>query len=460
MKSKNIAVILSGGSGTRFGGQMPKQYLNLAGKMIIEYTIEAFETHPLIDEICIIANLEFHETLHKIITVNGYQKTFRILEGGIHRSDSSYAAIRAYTNEKNSIALIFHDAVRPFVSKRIISECIKALKHYCAIDVAIPSADTIIQIDPENNTIETIPNRSLLRRGQTPQAFTLKTIQQAHEALQKDPRPINVTDDCGLVRHYLSHLPIYVVPGEEKNIKITYPEDLLFAEKLIQLNSRQLTPEGTLSPLKDKVIVVYGGHSGIGEAIVKMGTDIGAICLPLSRKNGVDLKKTDDITLSLQTIFERYGHIDHVINCAALLSKQSLEETDDATIEETILTNYTAAVLLCKYALPYLKHTHGSLTLFTSSSYTKGRALYALYSSTKAAIVNLTQALAHEWQIDQVRINAINPARTKTPMRIANFGHEPCETLLDANDVARKTLQSLLSGYSGLTIDIKKGIDG
>ena len=460
MKPKNVAVILSGGSGIRFGAQTPKQYLNLAGKTIIEHTLEIFEHHPLIDEICIVANLEFHETIRNIGITNGYQKIAYILEGGITRSDSSYAAIRAYENNHTPIFLIFHDAVRPFVSKRIITDCIKALQHHEAVDVAIPSADTIIQINPENDTIETIPNRSLLRRGQTPQAFSLQTIQQAHEALRRDPNPILVTDDCGLVRHYLSHMPIYVVQGEEKNIKITYFEDLLFAEKLIQLNSRELSHEAALDTLKEQVIVVYGGHSGIGEAIVELGTNIGAICLPLSRKNGTDLKKSSDIISSLQTIFQRYGKIDHVINCAALLSKCPLEEANDTIIEETIQTNYTAAVLLCKYALPYLKSSHGSLTLFTSSSYTQGRPFYALYSSTKAAIVNLTQALAQEWHPYSVRINAINPARTKTPMRTANFGHEPQETLLNAHDVARKTLQSLISSYSGLIIDIKKGIDG
>lgn len=460
MNTKNVAVILSGGSGMRFGASLPKQYLNLAGKMIIEHTIEVFESHPMIDEICIIANNEFHENLWKVCDTNGYQKVQNILEGGSERKDSSYAAICAYETDPSCVQLIFHDAVRPFVSAQIIKDCIDALNRYEAIDVAIPSADTIIQIDPNTDTIESIPQRSTLRRGQTPQAFSLDVIRRAHESLRNDPNPINVTDDCGLVKYYLPNIPIYVVSGEEKNIKITYPEDLLFSEKLIQLNSRRLNKIFPLTTLKNQVIVVYGGHSGIGEAIVKMARDAEAHCVSFSRQNGVDLQKCIDIRTSLESVAKRYGRIDHIINCAALLTKQSLEQMNEECIEETIRINYTATAFLCKYGLPYLKSTHGSLTLFTSSSYTQGRALYALYSSTKAAIVNLVQALSQEWEPDNVRINAINPARTKTPMRTTNFGDEPEDSLLDPNDVALKTLQSLNSGYSGLIIDIKKGIDG
>ncbi|MFA6629171.1 MAG: bifunctional cytidylyltransferase/SDR family oxidoreductase [Sulfuricurvum sp.] len=460
MNTKNIAVILSGGSGTRFGAEKPKQYLHLAGRMIIEYTVEVFQNHPLIDEICIIADPEFHDTLQTLCSKNHYDKARRIIRGGAQRSDSSFAAITEYGESDSDVNLIFHDAVRPFVSQSIISATIAALEKYSAVDVAIPSADTIIQINPEDDTIDNIPVRSILRRGQTPQAFALSTIKKAHLSLQTDLHPISVTDDCGLVKHYLPDTPVYVVPGEERNIKITYPEDLLFAEKLIQLNSRQLTSDQGLSLLKDQIIVIYGGNSGIGKEIAVLGSEAGAICLSFSRSNGIDLQNASDIQTSLDQVVERYGRIDHIINCAALLNQHRLDQTDETVIEEMIRTNFTGTTFLCKYGFHYLRQSQGSLTLFTSSSYTQGRPFYALYSSTKAAIVNLTQALSQEWQSENVRINAINPARTKTPMRTQNFGEEPEDTLLDAKYVARKTLQSLLSNYSGLIIDIKKGLDG
>lgn len=104
-------------------------------------------------------------------------------------------------------------------------------------------------------------------------------------------------------------------------------------------------------------------------------------------------------------------------------------------------------------AKKYLDKTEGMLINFTSSSYTRGRGNYALYSSSKAAIVNLTQALSDEW--DRVRVNCVNPERTKTPMRVENFGYEDPSTLLDAKTVAVKTLKLALSNYSGIILDVK-----
>ena len=103
-----------------------------------------------------------------------------------------------------------------------------------------------------------------------------------------------------------------------------------------------------------------------------------------------------------------------------------------------------------------MKETKGSLIFYTSSSYTRGRALYSIYSSTKAAIVNLVQALAEEWENEKIRINVINPERTATPMRFSNFGKEPEETLLKPEKVAEATLNTLLSDYTGQVIDVRR----
>jgi ribitol-5-phosphate 2-dehydrogenase (NADP+) / D-ribitol-5-phosphate cytidylyltransferase len=460
MSKRYIAVLLSGGSGSRFGADTPKQYIHLAGKPIIEYTIEAFQNHEQIDEICIVANQEFHTYIQEICASRHFDKVTTLITGGKERRASSMAAINHYENHEDDICLIFHDAVRPFVSDQIISNTIDALQRHKAIDVAIPAADTIIQIDPATMTIDNIPTRATMQRGQTPQAFHLETIKAAHEAAQNDVHGITVTDDCGLIKHYQPDTPVYVVKGEEKNIKITYPEDLLFAEKLIQLNSHHFTAAPELSGLKEKVIVVYGGNSGIGQAIMELATANGANCLAFSRENGVDITHPDHIDNSLQQAIETFGRIDHVINCAAILEKSSLHDFSDTQIHNTIATNLTGAIFLGKHAYPYLQKSKGTLTFFTSSSYTRGRSDYSLYSATKSAIVNLTQALAEEWNDEGICVNAINPARTRTPLRSANFGEEPEESLLTSELVAERTLQTLLSGLSGLVIDIKKGIDG
>ena len=457
---KNIAIILSAGNGSRFGSQIPKQFINLAGKNIIEYTIEQFQTHHDIHEICIVANQEFHTKLLNLCEQLDFTKVKKIICGGEDRRDSSFAAITAYDTGNADINLIFHDAVRPFVSHLIITRTIEALKTYDAIDVAIPSSDTIIQVDPKRHIIQNIPQRNLLQRGQTPQAFTLETIKKAHLLAQQDSDAVTVTDDCGLVKYYLPNKEISVVPGEERNIKITYPEDLLFAEKLIQLQSFQLQEDFTNYPeLKGKVVIVYGGHSGIGQEIVNICQQQGAFCFAFSRSNDVNIQSLEAVKRSLEDVYKVHSKIDHIVNCAAVLKKKLLKDMTDEDVQEIIGTNFQASINIARLSYSYLKQTHGSLTLFTSSSYTRGRAFYSLYSATKTAIVNFTQAIAQEWQTDNIRVNAINPARTKTHMRIENFGVEPEETLLSSRIVAHKTIQIFLSTYSGLVIDIKKDID-
>ena len=106
-------------------------------------------------------------------------------------------------------------------------------------------------------------------------------------------------------------------------------------------------------------------------------------------------------------------------------------------------------------SFPYLKQSHGQLLLYTSSSYTRGRALYSIYSSTKAAVVNFMQALAQEWEQDGIRVNVMNPERTKTPMRVRNFGNEPEGTLLDAASVADASLKTLISDLTGQVFDVR-----
>jgi len=143
---KNIAIILAGGVGNRFGLNMPKQFGKLAGKTIIEHTIETFQKNDLIDEVCIVSHKEWLWKIEELVNKNNFSKVKKILNGGKERKDSSLSAINAYTLEYEEVNLIFHDAVRPFVDDRIIDDCITHLKHYNAIDVAIPATDTIIKV--------------------------------------------------------------------------------------------------------------------------------------------------------------------------------------------------------------------------------------------------------------------------------------------------------------------------
>jgi 2-C-methyl-D-erythritol 4-phosphate cytidylyltransferase len=141
---------------------------------------------------------------------------------------------------------------------------------------------------------------------------------------------------------------------------------------------------------------------------------------------------------------------------AGILEKGNLAEMDEETIDRVLQVNFVGPVTAARLALPYLQQTKGQLLLYTSSSYTRGRARYALYSATKAALVNLTQALADEWAEFGVRVNCVNPERTATPMRTRAFGAEPEHTLLSAEAVAQASLDVLISELTGQVIDVRR----
>jgi len=227
---KNVAVILAGGTGKRMGAYLPKQFLKIAGKSIIEHSIAIFEKHTGISEICVVIHSNFVADVEGIVKEAGFSKVHKILCGGKERSDSSLAAISAYENDQN-VNLIFHDAVRPFVNQRIIDDVVSSLAEGKSVAVAIPSTDTIFKLN-DAKCIETVPPRDYLYRAQTPQAFSCKTIKKAYDLALKDPN-FKASDDCGVVLNYLPKEPIHIVEGDEKNIKITFEQDLAKGENLI-----------------------------------------------------------------------------------------------------------------------------------------------------------------------------------------------------------------------------------
>lgn len=454
---KNIAVILAGGVGRRLGDTVPKQFLKVAGKQVIEHTLDAFQNHPQIDEIAVVSHSDFVSQVEHIAVKNNYSKLKKILQGGEERYRSSLAAIRAYDGPEE-VNLVFHDAVRPLVNDRIISDCIRALETYRAVDVAIRTTDTIIQVD-EKEYITGIPARAQLRNGQTPQAFRLSTIKRAYELALQDPG-FKTTDDCGVVLKYLPDEPVYVVEGEQFNIKLTYKEDLFLLDKLFQLKTATQQNESLLPDVERQlagaVVVVFGGSYGIGLDIVNICRDCGARVHSFSRsENGVDVSDPALVARALRSVSEQEGRIDAVINTAGVLDKEPLAAMAYEDICKSININYLGSVIVSKESYPYLKSSRGALLLFTSSSYTRGRSLYSLYSSSKAAIVNFVQALSEEWYDCGIRINCINPERTKTPMRVKNFGNEPEGTLLESRVVATAAVNTIFSPMTGEVVDVK-----
>jgi len=448
---KTYAVILASGKGQRFKSDIPKQFTKLAGKLLIEHTISVFEKHSLVDEIIVVTLEDYISKLEELIIKNNWRKVSKLLIGGKTRQDSSFIGINAIEEEEAYV--LIHDAVRPFVSNKTISEVIRRLSEYEAVDVAIPSTDTVIKIN-DQRLIEEIPERKYLWRGQTPQGFRLSIIKKAHLLARKENFR-NVTDDCGLITYYkLGN--VFVVKGEEENIKITNPLDIYIADKIFQLRTQRLLGDYNLQSLKGKVGVVFGSSRGIGKSILELGKELGIKVYGFSRSSGVDIRNLEEVRTTLTEVYENENKIDFVVVTAGILRKKPLVNFSLSEIMEQVNVNYLGSINVSRAAFPFLRESKGHLILFTSSSYTRGRAFYSIYSSTKAAIVNFVQALSEEWDPFGIKVNAVCPERTATPMRFENFGEEPMETLLSPKKVAEETLKILLTDITGQIIEVRR----
>lgn len=235
-KKVNVAIILSAGLGLRFkknANNLPKQLTKVAGKTLLEHTLEKFERNEKINEIILVVDQESKKIQEKIIKENNFKKVKKVVLGGATRQESSKNGIFACDVKKTGKILI-HDATRPFVSDEIINKIIEALDIYKAVTVAVPLVDTLLKVN-KNNFIIDIPKRSQFRREQTPQGFDYKIIKKAHQLAIKE-NFYEVTDDCGLIKKYkLSD--VFVIQGEEENIKITYPLDFHIADKLFEIKN-------------------------------------------------------------------------------------------------------------------------------------------------------------------------------------------------------------------------------
>ena len=226
----NVAVILAGGMGTRVGGNTPKQLLPLSdGRSVLEHSVDAFEAASCIDEIVIVMHPEWIKEAEELCRRNTWQKVRQIIAGGSERWESSWHAIQAFSGQLSDISLWLHDAARPFVSQRILTDVAKALETHAAVTVGVPVTDTLYKVRRNDvrgtKEVETIPSRADFMRAQTPQAFHLDVLKEAFERALAQGQ-VAVTDDVGIVQAYMPEQSIFIVSGEEANRKITYAEDL------------------------------------------------------------------------------------------------------------------------------------------------------------------------------------------------------------------------------------------
>lgn len=219
------AIILAGGRGKRMGSEVSKQYIEIKGKPILYYTLKKFIDCKSIDNITLVLPEDEIEYCENEILEKYSLNIDRIIIGGKERQDSVYNALKSIF--ATDIVLI-HDGARPFVSNRIIEQGIKFAKIYGAAAPGVMPKDTIKIKNEECFSIET-PNRDKLVAIQTPQVFKFNTILECHKKIKKDN--IVVTDDTMVAELYGNK--VYLYEGDYTNIKVTTPEDLILAERLV-----------------------------------------------------------------------------------------------------------------------------------------------------------------------------------------------------------------------------------
>lgn len=218
---KKYALILAGGVGARMDSDVPKQFLSVDGEMILARVLRKFEKHPLIDHIVLVMHGDYMEEGERLAKELNISKLLKIISGGSTRKQSSFNAVAALPDEESYV--LIHDAARPFVSDRIITDCCEILDRCSAASTVICSVDTVYLVD-NKGVVSSVPERSNVMMVQTPQCFHYGIIKEAHRLGAENPE-LNFTDDSGMVHHY-GLAQVYCVAGEIANRKITTAEDL------------------------------------------------------------------------------------------------------------------------------------------------------------------------------------------------------------------------------------------
>ena len=225
LSSRRVAVcVLCGGSSCRMGSAEPKQFLMLAGKTVLERSVELFERCPLVDEIIVVSRAADIERCREL--TKKYKKLSAVVAGGDSRQQSAAAGLSAV--DPATTHIVFHDAARPLTDDETIARVIRAAFRYRAASAATVPTDTIKEIKGESSLTEQ-KDRSSLRAVSTPQAFDINLYIAASEKAKKDN--FQVTDDCSLAEH--AGFCCRMVECGHENIKITYPHDIAAAEAII-----------------------------------------------------------------------------------------------------------------------------------------------------------------------------------------------------------------------------------
>lgn len=225
---KYTAIVLAAGAGKRMNTKVHKQYLEVAGKPVLYYALKAFEESEVSEIILVTGAGEEQYCRREIIEKYGFQKIKAVVAGGKERYHSVYQGLLA---AEGADYVLIHDGARPFVDKMMIRRCMEAVEKYQACVVGMPVKDTMKIVDEEQFARET-PDRNSIWQVQTPQTFSYSLVKEAYRKMleQEDAA---ITDDAMVVER-MTAVPVKLIEGSYRNIKITTQEDLLIMEAYLR----------------------------------------------------------------------------------------------------------------------------------------------------------------------------------------------------------------------------------
>lgn len=235
-EKKSTAIVLAAGQGKRMGTKVQKQFLDLCGKPVLWYSLQAFETSAWVDEMILVTGEDLISYCkEEIVEKYGFRKVKAVVAGGTERYHSVYQGLQAISDVEQRIVFI-HDGARPFLTEEMIERAYKETLEHSACVVGMPVKDTI-KIADENGFIRETPKRSLVWQIQTPQVFDAELIVPAYrQVIEREQellaKGVQITDDAMVVETMCAH-PVKLVQGSYENMKLTTPEDLKVAEAFL-----------------------------------------------------------------------------------------------------------------------------------------------------------------------------------------------------------------------------------
>jgi 2-C-methyl-D-erythritol 4-phosphate cytidylyltransferase len=228
-----MALVPAAGRGLRMGGSVPKQYLSIGGEPLIVQSLRVLQAAPVVDQIILaVPSADIEYCQHEIVLRHRFTKVTKVVAGGAERQDSVRHALAEVPSDIDIV--LIHDAVRPFVTQRMIEEVVAASWKEGAAIIALPMRDTVKQVRTDR-VIERTVDRTPLWLAQTPQAFRRDWIETAHRNAHAEG--VRATDDAFLVE-WLGY-SVAVVEGSGENIKVTRPEDLVIGEAILASRMRE-----------------------------------------------------------------------------------------------------------------------------------------------------------------------------------------------------------------------------